>query len=620
MRKFLLVLAVVLIGLFFPGRLLGEPRNQFITIVNPVRVSTYTKDSKGAVSSEYQIVFQNKLSATWLLTFDAIEEPGIYSVVSGMNKNQELGIFLEVTPNFAKQAGVTYHDTGFWYHATSVFLSGYTQDERIRLIDTVFNKFKERFGYYPTSVGSWWTDSFSLEYMQKKYGVTANLICADQFLTDGYQIWGQPWSVPFYPSKYHTGISAPDESVKLDVVNIQWAPRDPINGYKSSMYSTQDYSVIKLDFDYFKKLVDLYAKRNLNDFGQITIGLEGDLDAAAYNGEFKKQIEYAKSLQDGGDFEVLNMASFSNWYRNKFPKFAPPMVINSSDQFGEDKKVVWYESPRYRIGVLFDREGNNAKIFDFRTYHKDMMEPYYVSPNRQFNLSVYVPSYFDEISNPEDVWSTNLSEKDFHFFDDKIVIDKFYWFVPKVLAQSPALTIKRSIGKTEIIPKEDGLSPLGGVVIKDYRSEAIHFFRQKRAILDLLMGVGWNYFKKVSYLIPQGEIDALYRLSVLSAGKVMVFDNECLQCSWHTEFKPLAFSNLRGYVAKFGRRPIVYNSSVFSAKTREEAKKDFDKLHVKYVYLVKFEDYVEKLPFSPGDLGVEKIYSNANAEIWKVKQ
>jgi len=128
-----------------------------------------------------------------------------------------------------------------------------------------------------------------------------------------------------------------------------------------------------------------------------------------------------------------------------------------------------------------------------------------------------------------------------------------------------------------------------------------------------------TYLKKVNYLIPQGEIYALDFLKKLPPGKVLVYDNECLQCEYHTEYKPPSFANVRGYVKKYGKHSIIYNSLVFKAKTIEEAKKEFNKLKVKYVYLVKFEYYSEKLPFSPGDLGVEKIFSNANAEIWSVK-
>jgi len=76
-----------------------------------------------------------QLSATWLLTFDALDNKEILSVVEKMDSNQEFGIFLEVTKNFSDKAGIKYNDTGFWHHASSVFLSGYIQDERKLLID-----------------------------------------------------------------------------------------------------------------------------------------------------------------------------------------------------------------------------------------------------------------------------------------------------------------------------------------------------------------------------------------------------------------------------------------------------------------------------------------------------
>jgi len=212
-------------------------------------------------------------------------------------------------------------------------------------------------------------------------------------------------------------------------------------------------------------------------------------------------------------------------------------------------------------------------------------EPYYYSPNRNFTLVINVPAVVDEISFKEGIKKFKPGTNN--------IIEKF--------------------------SKEALVVPLGGVLIKGLSSEAIHFFKQKKAILLLLTGKGWNYLKKVNYLIPQGEIYALDFLKKLPPGKVLVYDNECLQCEYHTEYKPPSFANVRGYVKKYGKHSIIYNSLVFKAKTIEEAKKEFNKLKVKYVYLVKFEYYSEKLPFSPGDLGVEKIFSNANAEIWSVK-
>ena len=477
MRKFSLL--VLLLSLFSPSSVLAQDNERFITIVNPVRISSYTKDPTKSLKSEYAVIRERDLPATWLLTYDALDNPGIITLVKSMDEKQEPGTFLEVTPAFAKGAGVEYHDTGFWHHASSVFLSGYTQDERKLLIDTVFEKFKSVFGYYPASVGSWWTDSFSLSYMKEKYAITANLVCSDQFSTDGYQLWGQPWGVPYYPSKFYAAVPASSGSVKLDIVNIQWAPRDPLNGYDSSLYSTQDYLLASKpqDISYFRKLVEFYSS-----YGQVTVGLESDLGPAGYGGEFAKQMDVvAEEMKNG--IGVATMSDFSEWYREKYPNLSPP---------------------------------------------------------------------------------------------------------------------------------------LGGVLVKGLSAEAMHFFRQKKAISLLLTGKGWNYFKKINYLIPQGEIYALNFLKGLPTGKVLVYDHECLQCEYHTKLKPPSFANQRSYIKKYGKHPIVYNFSVFKAKTIDEAKKEFNKLKVKYVYLVNFESYFEKLPFSPGDLGVEKIFANANSEIWRV--
>lgn len=579
-------LVSVLFFIFTP-QVLAEDNNQFITIVNPVRISFYTQNPAKSLKSEYAVVKEKNLPATWLLTYDALINQSIISVIKGMDKKQELGIFLEVTPDFARNANVTYHNTGFWHHASSVFLSGYTQEERTFLIDEVFLKFKEIFGYYPYSVGSWWTDSYSLSYMKDKYGIIANLVCSDQYSTDGYQIWGQPWQVPYYPSKYHNGIFASNLEVKLDVVNLQWASRDPLNGYYSSLFSAQDYLVSgkNLDISYFEKLVRLYTNQDKNGFGQITVGLEADLDPESYKTEYAKWMDLISRLGNTEGLKIVTMKDFADWYRKKYPGLSPSSYLEADDLLGTGVKAVWSQSPEYRLFYTIDPATKEITVRDLRFYNPNLEEPYYYSPNRNFDLTINIPSVIDEINFKESIKKFKAGTNN--------IIQKF--------------------------SKEELTVPLGGVLIKGLSSEAIHFFKQKKAILFLLMGKGWNYFKKINYLIPQGEIYALSFLKKLPSGKVLVYDNECLQCEYHTEYKLPSFANIRIYIQNYGGHRIVYNRSVFQAKIREDAKRELTKLKVKYVYLVKFESYFERLPFSPGDLDVEKIFSNANAEIWRVK-
>ncbi len=53
---------------------------------------------------------------------------------------------------------------------------------------------------------------------------------------------------------------------------------------------------------------------------------------------------------------------------------------------------------------------------------------------------------------------------------------------------------------------------------------------------------------------------------------MLVYDSECLQCEYHSDLKPATFANKRGYVEKWGKNDIVYNSEVFEADSRLKAK------------------------------------------------
>jgi len=613
-RKLLFILLFLFI---LPPNVVAS-EDKYITIVNPVRISKYNSNPVQSLKNEYSIIQKNNLPATWLVTYDVLDDPKMVETIKEFDKKQEIGIFLEVTSNFARNANIKYNDSGSWHHANSLFLSGYIEEERRILIDQVFNKYKEIFGKYPKSIGSWWTDGYSLSYIKDKYGIVANLVCSDQFSTDGYKIWGQPWQVPYYPSKNHPAVQASNVENKLDLVNIQWASRDPLNGYISSLYSTQDYLVSKsvLDINYFKKLLDLYL--NTNDVDQVTVGLEADLDPAGYFGEFTKQMDIVNDYSNRGVY-VLTMSQFYEKYKEKYPNISPNAFIKSKDFLGSDTEAYWYNSPFYRLHYTFDNGDNIISINDIRIYQDNLIDPYFISPNKEFNLEINIPSLLDSIQNQDDVW---VLPKDSELITNEksLIIKGKNIKIPKKIKNSPLVNLIISKDKVEISFNKLTFTDVEGDIVKGFSSEAVHFFRAKKSIFKLLSGAGWEYFNKMNYLIPQGEIYALLYLQSLPSGRVMVFDNECLQCSWHTKNKPIVFSNLRDYVKKYSNHPIIYNSSVFNAKTIKDVKTEFKKVNAKYVYLVKFEGYIEKLPFSPGDLGIKKIYSNANAEVWEVEK
>ena len=249
MFKFVLLIILILAFLIFtPLTIFAQQSgNSFINIVMPVRGEDFWQDQKitpfESFKKYFDLISNKELPATWLLRFDTLKDPQITTKLKNNLNKRQIGLFLEITPSIANEALVKYHEAENWHQAGSVLPTGYTLDERRKIIDTYFEKFKEEFGFYPQTVGAWWIDADSLTYMYTKYGIKANLSVSDQFSTDGYQVWGQFWSTPFYPSKFNASQPAQNIENKIGVVQLQWAARDPYQGFggrvEDSTYSIQ---------------------------------------------------------------------------------------------------------------------------------------------------------------------------------------------------------------------------------------------------------------------------------------------------------------------------------------------------------------------------------------------
>ena len=169
------ILFVLFLIFIFPSKVSAQDLGKsFITIVNPVRFSSYTKDPALSLRKEYEEVSDRNLPATWLLTYDAITNESLFNVISLMDNKQEFGIFLEVTENFSNASKVQYNKTNSWHHANALFLSGYKQEDRKKLIDKVFLEFKNKLGYYPKPEYS--QSSYKFLHMEK-YLVDSKFPC-----------------------------------------------------------------------------------------------------------------------------------------------------------------------------------------------------------------------------------------------------------------------------------------------------------------------------------------------------------------------------------------------------------------------------------------------------------
>lgn len=614
MKRIIFLSLFLILPFLFSSTAFAQPStNSYITIVNPQRISSYNKNYLESFREEWSQVQRRGLPATWLVTYDVLEKKDFVADLKKLDTRQELGIFLEVTPNFAKAANVSYNQTSSWHYASSLFLSGYTQKARKQLIDTVFQKFKKTFGYYPVSVGAWWVDSYSLAYMKETYHITGVLGVSDQYDLDNYQVWGTWWSVPYYPSALHAGLPAQTLRDKLDVVTFRWAPRDPLHGYKSpsaygaSLYSLQDYKTINLPSSYFNRLLEVYAlQQNGNVFGQATIGSEGDLSIETYQNQFSEQLDVVQNLTDRQMVHVTTMKDFSSWYRSSFPNLSPDHLIASSDLLGNTHHIaIWKQTPFYRAGITYDPNTKLTQIIDLRSYPSNFKEPNFLSPNKQLGLSINHPFIIDSLISPSSARNLDLGalrtitgsgitfEKgDLQFLPDKIKIaDK-------------VITLKHDFP----VPP-DGLS---------YKSSSLTIpFTLKRRFPFLPSSI--PFFGSSTYSISQTEYDALTVLKRLPTGNVLSYDKDCLKCGFTGQYKPAAVAGKKAYIHTYSNKPVVIDISFLLARSSTDARRILKDKNIRYVYLAHYEDFSETLPYLPQDLGLKKIYQNANAEIWEVK-
>ena len=119
---------LLVLGLLFyliPNNVFAQEKenNRYITIVNPVRIAPYTSNSAESIEAEYFEIKNKNFSATWLLSFDVLNNKDSLRSIKNFNKNQELGILMEVSSQSAKAASVTYNQSDSWHRSNSIFLT-----------------------------------------------------------------------------------------------------------------------------------------------------------------------------------------------------------------------------------------------------------------------------------------------------------------------------------------------------------------------------------------------------------------------------------------------------------------------------------------------------------------
>ena len=284
------------------------------------------------------------------------------------------------------------------YHTEDFCIWMFDEKRKEEIIDDVFGKFYEKFGFYPASTGSYFLDAYTINYIKKKYpsvkcavatcweeGPKAYHTCNNSWYTF---MDGGPWN-PWIPSKINSHCPASDEADDAGIVAIPHLSRDLMACFdgNGSNFGTHPQNVLRgmiyynengeYEYPYLYNLIDQY--RHLAKYN----------DGYAYNmmfvgpgwlnrrGRWEAPYELlAKSYDDGmkyygklkaeGKLIDMTMSEFADYYRSTHKEYGRGECALWKDiLYGSRKSYFWYADPAMRMCLDFNQGG---ALIDLRPY------------------------------------------------------------------------------------------------------------------------------------------------------------------------------------------------------------------------------------------------------------
>lgn len=384
----------------------NQPR--IINIVNFIRQTDYRVEDSDrklyeTVCRQVELVNRYDLPATFLLEYDALINPLYQKLLKTKLRNgAEIGAWWELTQPHIEAAGLKWRGEHPWVsHANIAFSTGYTKEERERLVDVYMRKFKDVFGTYPKSVGSWYIDAHTLAYMHDRYGIEASCNCKDQIGTDGYTLWGGYWNQAYYPSRLNAYMPAQTAAGQIPVPVFRMLGSDPIYQYDDGL-GNERQGVISLEPVYKhagmnRKWVDYFFDA-LTDgpclaFGYAQAGQENSFTWDNMREGLEMQMPLIDSLRRAGKVRVETLGESGRWFRKRFPLTPATAVTTVSDVRGEGNKTVWYDSRYYRANLLWEK--GRFRFRDIHLFDERFKSEYLDTPGTGDRFLFYTLPFVD---------------------------------------------------------------------------------------------------------------------------------------------------------------------------------------------------------------------------------
>ena len=333
-----------------------------------------------------QVVIMKKyqLKGTFLLQYDALMDVRYQKLLKELPPDQfEIGAWWEIPQPLVENSGYTWRGRYPWdWHADVGFATGYSPQEREKLTDTYMADFKKIFGSYPKSVGSWFIDEHTLQYMVDRFGIEASCNCKDQIGTDGYTMWGGYWNQGYYPSKKNAYMPAQNAENQISVPIFRMLGSDPIHQYDSGLGGNHQ-KVVSLEpvyeggggnAEWCQWYFDAFVDGAAMDYAYTQVGQENSFTWKRMAKGFNIQLPMIARLQKEGKVHVKTLGETGKWFKEKYKVTPPTSVTVLNDHSKKNLKTVWFNSRFYRANLLWDQ--GTLRFRDIHLFDETMASDY----------------------------------------------------------------------------------------------------------------------------------------------------------------------------------------------------------------------------------------------------
>lgn len=349
---------------------------KIINIINFVRgcEPRLEIDLYQATKKTLETVHRFGYPSTMLLQYDAMTDPKYIDLVK-QYPELDLGIWLEMVSSLVRKAGLPWrgrpgYDWDYFAHVS--FTVGYTPDERKKLVDIVFEDFREIYGFYPKCIGSWFIDIDTLTYLTEKYHIKAYCMCTEQLSIDGYNIWGGYFSGAFYPSRNNMICPARTKEMQLTLPTFRMSGCDPIHNYDHGIFCMEPAG----DISAKPEFLNYFFNETLDDTISCTfiqMGQENSFGWPRFGENFTKQLEFVKANEKRLRLTIETLTQTGTWFSDTYSLTPPAHRRALSDWLDTNHKSVWYQCTNYKIN-LYNQDGvtffRDMTLYDERVPEK----------------------------------------------------------------------------------------------------------------------------------------------------------------------------------------------------------------------------------------------------------